>query len=107
MATKTHFLFVPGAWHRPNYFDGLISELAKQGYSSETVSLNVDASPAIESFDPDVNALLSKLTELMDSDKDVVLGIHSYAGIVGTEAVGRLFKQRAAAGKSTDRLKRM
>ena len=107
MPSNVHFVFVPGAWHSPYYYEPLIAELAKLGYSSETVPLHVDAIPAVESFDPDVEAVVSKLSQLMDGDKDIILGLHSYAGIVGIEAVGRLSEQRSAAGKSIDRLKRM
>jgi pimeloyl-ACP methyl ester carboxylesterase len=107
MSEKTHFVFVPGAWHSPAFYDPVIAELSKLGHTSDTVSLHVNASPPVESIGPDAEAVVSKLAPLMDGERGVVLCLHSYGGVVGTEAVGRLSEQRAAAGKSMGRLKRV
>lgn len=98
MSRKPTFLFVPGAWHLPPYFDHLITYLSSHGYPSVAVTLPaVNSSPAVTSLQPDVDAVVAALAALLDSGSDVVVVMHSYGGMVGTDAVGRVVKERAEA----------
>ncbi len=85
------FLFIPGGWHLPEYFSPLIQALADSGYSSETVTLNVNADPPLQDLEPEVDAILSKLSPLLEAGRRVIVVSHSYGGIPATEAVGRAF----------------
>jgi pimeloyl-ACP methyl ester carboxylesterase len=108
MSTKPTFLFVPGAWHLPAYFDPLIKYLASHGYPSVAVTLpGVNSSPAVTSIQSDVDAVADALTALLDSGTDVVAVFHSYGGMVGTDAVGKVIKERAGSDGSRGKLKRL
>lgn len=111
MSGKPIFLFVPGAWHLPAYFDPLITHLSNHGYSSVAVTLPaVNSSPAATSLQPDVSAVADALTALLDDGSDVVLVMHSYGGMVGTDAVGRVVEQRSrdgGGGGKTARIRRL
>lgn len=55
----------------------------------------------IPGFQPDVEAVRSTIESACDADQDVILFLHSYAGIVGSEAVKNLDKaSRRKEGKS-------
>jgi pimeloyl-ACP methyl ester carboxylesterase len=106
MSTKPTFFFVPGAWHLPAYFDPLIKYLSSHGYPSVAVTLpGVNSSPAVDSIQADVSAAADALTALLDSGADVVAVFHSYGGMVGTDAVGKVVKERA--GKQSGKLRRL
>ena len=66
MSSKPVFIFLPGAWHSPYCYEPLIAELAKLGYESDTISLNINSDTPLESMEPDVEAVISKLAPLMD-----------------------------------------
>jgi pimeloyl-ACP methyl ester carboxylesterase len=100
MASKPTFLFVPGAWHLPAYFDPVIKYLAGHGYRSVSVTLPaVNSSPAATSLQPDVEAVAAALAALLDDGSGAVVVMHSYGGMVGTDAVGKVVKERAEAGR--------
>jgi pimeloyl-ACP methyl ester carboxylesterase len=91
---KPTFLLVPGAWHLPAYFDPLIDYLSSHGYFSVAVPLpSVNSSPAVTSLQPDVIAVADALTSLLDGGEDVVVVMHSYGGMVGTDAVGKVVQE--------------
>jgi pimeloyl-ACP methyl ester carboxylesterase len=82
------FIFVPGAWHGPAAFSSTIHLLAQRGYPSSAVALkSVDASPPLQNFDPDVEAVRSAVEAVVSKGGDVVLVMHSYGGIPGSEAM--------------------
>lgn len=86
---KPTFLLVVGAWHTAACYDTLVKALADAGYSSVAVKPRcLNSSPPSASFQPDADAMKEVLAELQG--KDVILVMHSYGGIVGTDAVGDL-----------------
>ncbi len=98
MCSKPTFLFVPGAWHLPAYFDPLIAYCSAHGYPSVAVTLPaVNSSPAVTSLQPDVDTVAAALAALLNGGSDVVVVMHSYGGMVGTDAVGRAVKELADA----------
>lgn len=112
MSRKPTFLFVPGAWHLPPYFDPLISYLSAHGYPSVAVTLPaVNSSPAVTSLQPDVDAAVAALAETLSEGSDVVVVMHSYGGMVGTDAVGRVVKELSGAnegnGKKSGKIQRL
>jgi pimeloyl-ACP methyl ester carboxylesterase len=71
--------------------------LNEAGYPTIGQSLpSVGASPGLPSFDEDVSAIRNCLTKLIEEEeKDVILVMHSYSGMPGTEApVGLGKKER-------------
>ncbi|TDZ71783.1 hypothetical protein CTRI78_v001767 [Colletotrichum trifolii] len=95
-------VFTPGAWHGPQSFDLVRAGLTLKGYASEAVTLpSVGADPAIVGLEEDAAALRSTLTTLADEGKQIVLVVHSYGGMVGSNAVSGLgWQQRAANNKA-------
>ncbi|KAF2870149.1 Alpha/beta hydrolase fold-1 [Massariosphaeria phaeospora] len=91
---KPTFVFVPGAWNSPDYYDGIISSLSQEGYPSEKISLpSVGCNPVTFDFKEDVNRIADVVKRLVDEKKDVVLVMHSYGGQPGSEAVKGLVKK--------------
>ena len=99
MSRKPAFLFVPAAWHLPAYFGPLITYLSDYGYISVAVTVpSIDSAPAVTSLQPDVNTLAVALTTLLGNDSDVIVVMHSYGGMVRTDAVGMAVSELADAG---------
>lgn len=103
MSSKPTFIFVPGAWHSPEYFNDIREYLTKQGYSSAGVTTpGPNSNPPLDSMKPDVDAVVSVVTPILDQGEDVVLVVHSYGGTVGTQASGLIFddsKGKSSRGK--------
>jgi pimeloyl-ACP methyl ester carboxylesterase len=93
-------VLVPGAWHRPAHFQGLIDALAKVNYDAVGVTLpSVDSSPPLASWDQDAQAVRQIIMERLDAGKDVIVLAHSFGGIIMSEAVKGLGKKdRLAQG---------
>lgn len=119
MARNPTFVFVHGAWHLPNYFDGVRGQLKALGLESEAVRLPSVGVPETHGaktqpgLDADAAAVRHVLHRLLADGKQVVLCVHSYGGLVGAQALGASpdangagvlpaeklgFKHRAAAG---------
>lgn len=101
MTSSTTFVFVPGAWHPASAIDPVAKPLSAAGYAVRGVDLpSVGAEPPLDGFGPDVDAISKVIAEEADKGQDVVLFMHSYGGVVGTEACRGLGKKdREAAGK--------
>ena len=96
-------VFAPGAWHTPDYFDE-VRKLAhdKYGYPSEVVSFpTFAAEPPLKDNEKDVAATREVVSKLVEEEgKDVILVMHSYAGIPGCSALKGLAKvDQKASGK--------
>lgn len=101
LAEKPTIVFTPGAWHGPQSFDLVRAGLTLKGYPSEAITLpSVGAEPATVTLNEDAAVLRETLTTLADAGKQIVLVVHSYGGMVGSNAVKDLgWQQRAAANK--------
>ena len=112
MSRKPTFLFIPAAWHLPAYFDPLITHLSDHGYVSVAVTLpSVNSSPAVTSLQPDVDTAAAALITILNNNSEVIVVMHSYGGMVGTDAVGKVVKELADAGeisgKESAKIKRL
>jgi pimeloyl-ACP methyl ester carboxylesterase len=110
------FVFVPGAWHPPSFFDAIRARLADRGYASVACSLPsmgvaapttapaVQAeteSPTMPAADAaDFAAVQRTIETLLAEGKDVICVAHSYGGTVATDAVGRVIAERGVEGES-------
>lgn len=93
MATKPVIVLVPGAWHPPAAFDPVTKLLDAAGYETKGVTLaSVGAAEPLTDFQPDVDAIQAVIKPVVDEGKDVLLVVHSYGGMVGSEAVRGLDK---------------
>lgn len=100
MANPT-IVLIPGAWHQPSCYDIVRDDLVSRGYDVEYVSYpTVGAEPPTKGLADDAAATRAVLERLADEGKQIVLGVHSYGGLVGANAVEGLgYKQRAKEGK--------
>lgn len=101
MAPKPVFVIVPGAWHLPETFEPTTKILAEKGYESKGVELVSTYDTGIQDFDPDVQRIRTAVQELLDDGKDVVLVMHSYGGVVGSEAAKYFLGDNENEGKKT------
>lgn len=86
----TTIIFVPGAWHSPNCFNQVITYLHDAGYNTAKVwtpSVLRDGAPPIQTFDPDVAEIRKHLELAVNAGQKVVLVMHSYGGLPGSQAV--------------------
>ncbi|RDW74772.1 hypothetical protein BP6252_05914 [Coleophoma cylindrospora] len=98
--SKPTIVLVPGAWHKPTIYSGVVASLSKHGYPTISLPLpSAGAIPPHKDFNRDVAAIRDCLTELVSNEKEVVLVVHSYTGLPGGEApkgLGR--KERESKG---------
>lgn len=79
-----------GAWHNSTCWTSPIALLQKAGYNTRAMDLPTVGFPEqqpLADFWGDVAVVQKHLTELIASGQKVILVLHSYGGIVGTQAV--------------------
>ncbi|KXT05029.1 hypothetical protein AC578_10284 [Pseudocercospora eumusae] len=88
-ASKPSIVFVPGGWHSPTCYDKVATLLQASGYPTSYVHLPSigDPNPKYPNFLPDIGAIRSRLMSEISQDKRVLLVVHSYSGVPGSEAV--------------------
>ena len=91
---KPTIVLVHGAWHDPSCWDATGEELSKHSYPSVAVKLpSVGSTPPVTSHHEDTAAVRKELERLIVPEgKEVGVVMHSYGGIVGSEAVNGLEK---------------
>lgn len=91
--SKPIFFCVPGGSCTPEYYEPVRKGLNGHGYSSVTVDLpSVGAVPAVYDFTEDVEAIKNCATRLAEAGEEIVVVLHSYAGLPGGEALHGLGK---------------
>jgi pimeloyl-ACP methyl ester carboxylesterase len=98
---KPTILLIPGAWHRGSTFEPVAALLRTQGYPVETITLLSVGGPTSTTVADDAAYIQKRyLDDLISQEKEVVVVMHSYGGIPGTESVqGRTRRDIAAQGK--------
>ncbi|KAK7531091.1 Alpha/beta hydrolase fold-1 [Phyllosticta citricarpa] len=102
MASTPEIVFVPGAWQPSDCFDPIRAIFKEKGYVTHAVDHpSVGADPPTGTLEGDVASLRRLLEELIEEEeKEVVLLMHSYGGVVGSCASEGLgLKQRRAEAK--------
>ncbi len=91
---KPALAFVSGAFHSASCWDKVRSSLEKHSYHTVSISLpSVGAGSTVTSHHEDTAAIHKVLSRLIvEERKDVVLVMHSYGGVPGSEAVRGLEK---------------
>jgi pimeloyl-ACP methyl ester carboxylesterase len=93
-------VFVPGAFHTPEYYNPVRSLLEAKGYVTKAVSLP-SVGDSTSSMADDATAIRAVTSKLADEGHQVVVVIHSYGGIPGTESARELgYELRQKTGKS-------
>ncbi|PKX88484.1 alpha/beta hydrolase [Aspergillus novofumigatus IBT 16806] len=84
---KPAIIIVPGALHRPEHYQGIVSRLHKLQYEAVAVSMpSLSSSPPQPTWTEDVEAIRKAIFKFSESGQDVVLVGHSYSGILISEA---------------------
>lgn len=98
---KPTILLIPGAWHQGSTFDPVAQLLREEGYPAETITLPSAGGPASTTAYDDAKHIQDEyLHDLVAQGKGVIIVMHSYAGVPGTECVkGFAKKDLAALGK--------
>jgi len=105
MTPRTTLLFIPGAYHLPNHYSTLITnlQLALPSLNIIPVALRTIGSTsahAARTRHDDIALVASTVTAAADNGDDIILFMHSYGGCPGTEALAGLSKaERAKRGR--------
>lgn len=93
-------VFVPGAWHSPSAFARTTKLLEGEGYKCIGVTLpSVRPGPPFEpNFDRDIASIRAAMTKEAEAGNDILLIMHSYAGIPGGAACEGLLKKPGEDG---------
>lgn len=107
--SKSTFVCVPGAWHSPEAYTQVVKILREHGYPAVGLALpSVGADPAHQDFLGDVKTIRDCLTQLVvHEEKNVILVMHSYSGVPGTEApfgLGRTEREKMGLKGGVERL---
>lgn len=88
-------VLVPGAWLSADIYSGVAAALSGYGYPTVSLALpSTGATPPHNDFTEDVDGIRRCLTRLVVAEQsEVVLVLHSYAGMPGSEAVKGLGKR--------------
>ena len=100
---KPAIVLIHGAWHSPEHYEDLVSQLKERGFEnvvcprlpSQTNTLPI---PETATFAHDTKELHKHLTAYADSGHPTIVIMHSYGGVVGSNALnGVLWPQRQQA----------
>ena len=99
--TKPTLVFVPGFFHPASCWDNVRSSLEKYSFQTVVISLpSVGAGSTVTSHHEDTAAIRKVLSQLIVEEReDVILVMHSYGGVAGSEAVRGL--EKSVRGKET------
>ena len=101
---KPSVLIVHGAWHTPAHYQEVVYHLKQNGFEdvhcprlpSATETLPLTATANLEG---DTAAIHSAIESFADLGRNTIVLMHSYGGVVGTNALdGLLAPQRKALG---------
>lgn len=97
---KPTLVFIPGAWHTADYYEGVIAQLKEHGYEVHALRLPSVGGDETTTVADDAAYIQKTTSALAAEGKEILLVMHSYGGIPGTEsAKGLLQKDRAAEGQ--------
>ncbi|CEI61782.1 hypothetical protein FVEN_g2843 [Fusarium venenatum] len=100
MTRKPSLVFVPGAWHTPEYWGKVKSAMEAQDYKCIPVTLPTTQSTSTSvNFSTDVNAVREAIMTETAQDQDVVILAHSYGGAVGASTIKGLSRKNAEDNK--------
>lgn len=97
--SKPTLIFAPGAWYPPTAFDHLIAKLPD--YICHTIAFPaIQHAATVRDLQPDINAVRTLVEHETDAGRDVVIVLHSWAGLPVNSALDGLSKEaRVKEGK--------
>lgn len=98
---KPTIVLIHGAWHTPHCWFLVTSQLKEYGYSFQAIQLPSVGGDLATTVEDDAAHIRKTTSELAAAGKDIILVLHSYGGIPGTESAKDLLKKdREAEHKS-------
>jgi hypothetical protein len=94
-------IFVPGAWHYPDFYNRVIAILEPLGYKCVALTMpSVGQVPPVASLDEDIATIRNAVIKELDAGSDVIVNAHSWGGIPVNSALDGLSKaERQLDGK--------
>lgn len=98
--SKPTFVLAPGAWYPPTAFNPLIEKLGD--YTCHTVAFpSIQQSTTVQDLQPDIDIVRTLVANEADAGKDVIVVLHSWAGLPVCSALDGLSKtEREKEGKT-------
>ncbi|KAJ5086775.1 alpha/beta-hydrolase [Penicillium alfredii] len=91
-------ILIPGAWHQASTYEPVAALLRAQGYPAHTLTLLSSGGPTSTTVADDAAYIRDTLlADLVAQGKEVVLALHSYSGVAGSESVRGLARRDLAA----------
>jgi pimeloyl-ACP methyl ester carboxylesterase len=100
IAQKPTIVLIPGAWHTPDAFGDVVKQLEEHGYEAHALHLPTAGKDLACTPREDAAFIQETTRALAEEGKDIVLVMHSYGGLPGSDsAKGLLKRDRKAEGK--------
>ena len=97
---KPTIVVVPGSFSAPYFYNTFISQLTAHKYDVVVADLSSVGGKAAATMIDDDQAIQDVTSKVAGESKDIVLIMHSYGGVPGTESVHGVTKEeREASGK--------
>jgi pimeloyl-ACP methyl ester carboxylesterase len=94
MSQSPYFVLIHGAWHTPHCWSKIIPLLGDAGYEVFAPRMPTSGSePPPKTWDGDIEGIRECVTRFSDQGRDVVVVLHSNAGIIGGTALEGLDKK--------------
>ncbi|CAI7653227.1 unnamed protein product [Penicillium glandicola] len=94
--SKPTLIFAAGAWYPPTAFDPIIKELAD--YTCHSVAFpSIQQASLVVDLQPDIEAVRSITQQEADAGRDIVIIVHSWAGLPVNSALDGLSKSEREA----------
>ena len=94
MTSKPAIVWLHGAWHNPAHYSSFLNKFKEQGYKVKApATASAAETPASNVFEKDVAIAKEAIKSFTDQGKNVVVAMHSYGGVYGSEAVAELFEE--------------
>jgi pimeloyl-ACP methyl ester carboxylesterase len=95
--SKPVVVIVPASFSPPSLYQQVVDDLDGHGYTATTITLlsvtNDRPIPPATLID-DADHIKSVTSKLVDEGKDIIMVMHSYGGVCGTEAVHDIIKSK-------------
>jgi pimeloyl-ACP methyl ester carboxylesterase len=98
---KPTIVLVHGAWLTPDCWSLVTSQLKEYGYPFQAIQLPSAGGDLATTVEDDAAHIRMTTSELAATGKDVILVLHSYGGIPGTESAKGLLKKDREAEQKT------
>ncbi|KAI4716360.1 alpha/beta-hydrolase [Aureobasidium sp. EXF-10727] len=105
--SKPVIVIIPGAWHVPAHYAHLALKLNSSGYTVDCLemsSTNDEEDLPEDTWKEDISIIRNAITSHTDAGRDVAIVMHSFGGMMGSEAACGLGKKETETSGSVIKL---